>query len=222
MVKVYALIPRRTDVTVEEFHSHWRDIHAPLATGITTIRQYVQSHAIRSGPAGVPTAIYDGVAEVWFDDLETAAGMGEDPNYVNGAGADEPNFIDQSRLTFIFCDEHVPLPGPALAARDPETKVLLLLARPSESGPWPADEMTAAALELPGLSRLSIAVSDGPLRQVDQPFDALMELSWSSLGAYDTAWCTPQAEQFRLVLGSNTDLARSAGMIADPFRVIWH
>jgi hypothetical protein len=64
-------------------------------------------------------------------------------------------------------------------------------------------------------------VSDGPLRQDGQPFDAFMELSWSSLVAYDTAWCTPQAERFRQVLQDDTDLARSAGIVADPFRVIW-
>ena len=46
--------------------------------------------------------------------------MGEDPNYVNGAGADEPNFTDQSRLAFTFCKEHVPPPGPALDADDPK------------------------------------------------------------------------------------------------------
>jgi uncharacterized protein (TIGR02118 family) len=221
VVKVYALIPKRPDITVEEFHSHWRDIHAPLAKRITTMRRYVQSHAIRTGPGGLPQAIYEGVAEVWFDDLETAVGMGEDPNYVNGAGADEPSFIDQSRLTFLFCREHLPFDGPTLTAGAPELKVLLLLARPANPGAWPADALAEAALELPGLTRLLFAVSDTDLYQEGQPFDTLVELSWVDLAAYDTAWSGHEAGRFRQVLAGSADLQRSAGMVTEPFRVVW-
>ena len=86
--------------------------------------------------------------------------MGEDPNYVNGAGADEPNFTDQSRLAFTFCEEHVPPPGPrstgttpSSGAADAGTSV--------GTGPWPAEDVVATALDLPGLSRMSVAVPDG-------------------------------------------------------------
>lgn len=221
MVKVYAFIPRRPDVTIEEFHSHWRDVHAPLATRITTIRRYVQSHAVRSGPSGLPQAVYEGVAEVWFDDLATATGMGEDPNYVNGAGADEPTFIDQSRLSFMFCDERVPLAGPACATDTPEVKVMLLLARPAQGGTWPAAGLVDTALGLPAVQRVSLAVSEDDLHQDGQPFDAVMELSWPSTAAFDTAWCSSTRADLMAALASGTALARSAGMLTEPYRVIW-
>ena len=78
---------------------------------------------------GFPPAPYLGVAEVYFDSVEVAAGMGEDPNYRDYAGADEVNFIDQSKLAFLFCAERVVLAGPALAAESPEIKAMLLLKR---------------------------------------------------------------------------------------------
>ncbi len=221
MVKVYALIPRRPDVAVEKFHSHWRDVHAPLATRITTIRRYVQSHALRSAPAGLPEAEYEGIAEVWFDDLATAAGMGDDPNYINGAGADEPNFIDQSRLSFMFCDEQVLQRGPVLSADTPEVKVMLLLASPQSDSPWPPAVLADAALALPGIEGLSIALSTGDLYQADQPFDAVVELSWPSMAAYDSAWCSAPGEELARVLAAETALSSSAGMVTEPFRVIW-
>jgi uncharacterized protein (TIGR02118 family) len=219
MLKVFALIPSRDDITVEKFHSHWRDIHGPLATRITTIRGYIQSHAVREGPSGLPQAIYRGIAEVWFDDLDTALGMGADPDYVNGCGADESNFIDQSRLSFLFTNQEVPLGGPAMAPDSPETKAILLLDVGGDAGAWTPTAVVDHALALPGLSFLSVSVSDGVLRQDGQPFDAVVELSWPDVAGFDTAWAGAAGSAFLKALDESVDLSRSAAMLTQPLRV---
>lgn len=221
MVKVFALIPSREDITPEKFHSHWRDVHGPLATRITTLRGYVQSHAVREAPSGIPPAIYRGIAEVWFDDLETALGMGTDPNYVNGCGADEPNFIDVGRLAFLFTAQRVPLEGPPIERSTPEVKAMLLLRVDGDAAAWPPQSLEDRALALPGLERLSVSVSAGKLRMDGQPFDAVLELSWPELAGYDSAWAGPEGEAFRKELAASVNLPASAGMLTAPLRVIW-
>jgi uncharacterized protein (TIGR02118 family) len=76
MVKVFALIPRRVDISERQFHEHWAGPHAQLALRITTLRRYVQSHRVAPKLDGLPEPPYDGIAEVWFDDAEAAARHG--------------------------------------------------------------------------------------------------------------------------------------------------
>lgn len=221
MLKVFALIPSRSDISVEQFHSHWRDVHGPLATRITTLRGYVQSHSVREGPTGLPRAAYRGVAEVWFDDLETAAGMGTDPDYVHGCGADEPNFIDRSGLSFLFTRQRVLLAGPPVDADAPETKAMLLLSARRSPAQWGSAALEDRALALPGLRELSLSVSDGELRQDGQPFDAVMELSWADIASYDRAWASPAGDALRDALREVSDPTRSAALLTQPVRFIW-
>ena len=145
MVKVFALIPQRQDIPREEFHSHWIAPHGELACGIDTLQGYVQCHRIRPGIAGLAEADYEGIAEVWFVDVETAAAMGENPVYAEQVNPDEPNFIDIDRLAFVFTDEHVLREGEALGKETPVVKAQLLLKRPDGTTREDFDAALAAA-----------------------------------------------------------------------------
>ncbi len=73
MIKVLGLLTRKAGTTHEEFVRHWVDIHAPLAHAVPGIRRYVQSHisGARTRPDIPETAVeVDGIAELWYDDLE--------------------------------------------------------------------------------------------------------------------------------------------------------
>ncbi len=111
MIKVFYFIPKRPDISEEQFHRHWREVHAPLALRLPGLRRYVQSHRINHPGFGLSSP-YDGVAEVWFDDLATATAMRDSREYLEGAFADEPNFIDTSRLAWIVTRENVVVAGP--------------------------------------------------------------------------------------------------------------
>ena len=228
MIKLFALIPKLPSVTDEKFHSHWRDPHGELAKRITEMRRYSQSHSVSVAVGGLPASIYMGIAEVHMDSLEIAAAMGTDPNYTDYAGADEPNFIDQSRLAFLLCDERVHLAGPDCTQTSPEIKAMLLLKRAAGLTP------EAFRSGLDGLAEVALATTPELERYVQCPtldalyadgdplYDAVVELSWPSRSAYDRAWASPRiATEHLPALAAIADLGASSSLVAEPYRVIW-
>jgi uncharacterized protein (TIGR02118 family) len=82
MIKVLGLLTRKAEITHEEFVRHWYDIHGPLAHAVPGIRRYVQSHIIdtRTRPDIPETNVeVDGIAELWYDDLESMQRAGASP-----------------------------------------------------------------------------------------------------------------------------------------------
>src|ERR1700754_496257 len=82
MIKFFGLIPRRPDISSEEFHDHYRHPHGTLGRQIPTFRQYVQSHQVHSDRLGEGQETFEAVAEVWFDTVQDAVGLAEDPHYI--------------------------------------------------------------------------------------------------------------------------------------------
>src|SRR5919106_4672527 len=94
MIKLIGGITRKDGMSVEEFQSYWRDVHAPLIARTPGLRRYIQAHALPQTYEEQPPA-YDGLAEAWFDSLEAfdaAVASSEWQAAVAGA----PNFIGKS------------------------------------------------------------------------------------------------------------------------------
>lgn len=119
MVKLTFCLRRQPHLTVEEFQHYWRTTHAELVAAraeTLRIRRYVQVHtaadldglhrALQARNDGSPEP-FDGVAELWFDDL---ADLTSDDEAVRRAGAellaDERNFIDLERSPMWVSTEH--------------------------------------------------------------------------------------------------------------------
>lgn len=116
MVKLVYCFRKRPDLTWEEFTCYWRQVHGPIGARIPGLRRLVQSHVIPAANAFRP-ADYDGMAELWFDDLEALLAARESLAY-ELSSADEHNFTDGLRTAFFITEEHeieVALPGPAAA-----------------------------------------------------------------------------------------------------------
>ncbi len=102
MVKVIALLPRRADLSREEFERYARETHTPLVARFPGLRRlvcnFVLPYALGRAPA------YDAVFEVWFDD---AAGMRAAFASPEGQAeiADAPNFLDMSRFQLVVVQE---------------------------------------------------------------------------------------------------------------------
>jgi uncharacterized protein (TIGR02118 family) len=214
MVKVFAFIPRRQDISCEYFHAYWRDVHGPMARRVVTIRKYVQSHTIRSGVAGLPPTIYDGVVELWFDDFDVALAIGDDPGYVDYAKADEPNFIDQSCMTSLLCSEATVLAGPVLAESMSEFKSILLVAN-ALGDSWLASELAPAAMDLPGVQRVTMGKAIGDDVVGKPVYDAVVELSWPDLADHDRAWASTFGDQVRDLVRARSDLGRTCALVAE-------
>lgn len=116
-VKLFAAIPRRRDVTRQEFHDHWRHPHGTLARNISTIRKYVQSHQIHCSLLDDRQTRYEGIAEVWMDSLADAMALAEEPTYMRDLVPDEPAFIELPELRFLITEEDVVVSGPDHRAR---------------------------------------------------------------------------------------------------------
>jgi uncharacterized protein (TIGR02118 family) len=70
------------------------------------MRRYVQSHARPSAYRDGRNPFIDGVAQVWFDDTNAMRESAKTTEYA-AVRADEPNFIDVSRLSFIITQERI-------------------------------------------------------------------------------------------------------------------
>ncbi len=111
MVKALSFFKRRPEMTVEAFQEYWLARHPEVVVKLPGIRRYVQSHTRRSGYAkGEP--VYDGIAEIWFDDTRAMRALGDTAAYA-AVQADEARFIDRSTMGLLITDEHVIKDGPA-------------------------------------------------------------------------------------------------------------
>lgn len=110
MVKMIAFFKRAPGMSVEAFQAYWRTTHAEIVAQLPGLRKYVQSHTLLSGyRKGEP--VYDGIAEVWFDDTQAMRAVAQTSQYA-AVRADEPNFIDLSTMGSIITEEHVIKDGP--------------------------------------------------------------------------------------------------------------
>jgi uncharacterized protein (TIGR02118 family) len=109
MLKVDILVYRRPDLTHEQFVEHWQNIHAQLFSSQPVVKQYVrryiQSRTIPNPPNDVKVADYDGIAQLWFDDIEGFHGVFSSKNYMDVIRVDEQKFIDPKRVEFLFSEE---------------------------------------------------------------------------------------------------------------------
>ena len=118
VIKLVFCLTRKEGLSRAEFQTYWRETHAPLVASVAetlNIRRYHQLHTvddaindpIRASRGGPPS--YDGVAELWWDSLETLAAPGQ-TDEGRAAGAmlleDERTFIDLSRSPLFFSEEH--------------------------------------------------------------------------------------------------------------------
>jgi uncharacterized protein (TIGR02118 family) len=113
MIKVLGLLTRKEGTTHEEFVRHWFDVHAPLAHAVPGIRRYVQSHitGTRGRPDIPETAMeVDGIAELWYDDLEAMQRAGATPE-MKALTDDGALFIGQIKTYVIEERQIIPLPG---------------------------------------------------------------------------------------------------------------
>lgn len=103
MVKVVYCFARAPHLTMAHFSEYWEKVHGPIGARIPGLRRLVQSVAVPVGP-GLPPSDFDGVAELWFDDLEALAAARATPEW-RASTADEANLIDPQRTAYMVTEE---------------------------------------------------------------------------------------------------------------------
>lgn len=104
MIKLVLLFRRRDDLTMDEFLRHWREVHIPLVLRIPNIRRYVVSPVTATPGGGSGQRDFDGMAELWFDDVDAATASLDTPETL-ATGVDGRNFIQKGSLRRFFCEE---------------------------------------------------------------------------------------------------------------------
>ena len=120
MVKLTFCLRRRPGMSFDEFSAYWGDVHAPLVAErapLLGIRRYVQVRTVdvpalhdalqrRNGGSPEP---FDGIAELWFDDVESFTAS-RDPMAQAASRElleDERRFIDLAASPMWLGDERV-------------------------------------------------------------------------------------------------------------------
>lgn len=109
MIKLSVFLTRRADLTHEEFSKYWEEKHAPLLESLPEVQQhvrrYVQQDAVTGLPDGLAVASFDGISELWFDNLDAVTAAMSSPTYASVAAADGENFLDRTKTLLLLTEE---------------------------------------------------------------------------------------------------------------------
>ena len=104
MIKLVYCITRKPGLSDQTFFSYWKDVHGIIGARIPGLRKLVQSRRL-AVPGDKYQPDFDGMAELWFDDLEALLKARQSPEW-QASSDDEANFIDRSKVAYFVSDEH--------------------------------------------------------------------------------------------------------------------
>jgi uncharacterized protein (TIGR02118 family) len=111
MIRAIHFIKRKPGMELAAFRAYWLGPHAEMVSKVPGLRSYVQCHTLDSGyRKGEP--IWDGIAELGFDDIETMRLSGSAPESQT-ATDDGANFADSNRGGSLITVEVLQKEGPA-------------------------------------------------------------------------------------------------------------
>ena len=114
MVKVIAMMKRKSGFTPGEFARYWFEEHAPLGVRVLpddiAIRGYVQNYAVRSEGDQEPE--FDGMVEFCLDDMQAFQRwigwfLSDEGKVLRD---DESNFMERDSLKVMVVEERVVVP----------------------------------------------------------------------------------------------------------------
>jgi uncharacterized protein (TIGR02118 family) len=105
MIKLVYCISKKAGLTDEEFFRYWESAHGPIGARIPRLRKLVQSHRL-TVPGDSHRPDYDGMAELWFDDMEALLAARQSPEW-KASTEDEANFIDHNKVAYFVSEERI-------------------------------------------------------------------------------------------------------------------
>ena len=138
MIKAFCFLKRNPALSAEQFHRHWREVHAPLFADTPLrrhIRRYEQNPRLpadydraRRG-SEVADAGFDGVTVLWYDRLEDFHAMVTDSLYKAQVTPDERTLLDTAATCWLIAGpEQVIVDKPGGRARA-QAKLLSIFQR---------------------------------------------------------------------------------------------
>ena len=122
MIKMIYCVRRLPEMNHDEFYRYWLEKHGPLVrerASAMKIKRYIQCHTIPDSQDSPLNQVlrqsrglkepFDGAAELWWesmDDLKAGVGTPDGAKAAAELLEDEKNFIDFSRSSIFFVEEH--------------------------------------------------------------------------------------------------------------------
>ena len=110
MIKFTILLRRKKDMSLEDFIWYHKHNHAPLFTSLPEVREnvrrYTQCHSLNVTMPGLPAPEYDGITELWFDDVDAIGKVFNSKPYMEIIRPDEEKFLDMYSCSFLITIEN--------------------------------------------------------------------------------------------------------------------
>ena len=106
MVKLICFLKRKPGMSVDEFHTYWRETHGPLVASTKSGQhalRYEQNHRVVGDYKRDPDG-FDGVTEQWFASLDDFWASVKEDDY-KLIDEDMHKFLDTANLVFIMTEE---------------------------------------------------------------------------------------------------------------------
>ena len=111
MVKVIVFIKRNPALSREEFHRHWREVHARLVAETPSVARHILHYEQNPRSAddyARGETDYDGVAIACYRSREDMEALFAEPDYLEKIRPDEERLSDAAANVWIVSDdEHV-------------------------------------------------------------------------------------------------------------------
>jgi len=222
MIHVLYFITRKPTVADAEFHRYWRDVHGPIVKKIRQNKRYLQSHRI---PVAGMNSTYDGVAEVWLEDDAALQALRQSPEYLQGALADEPNFIDMNRVEWMVTNDHVILDGPQTST---QAKLIFQLKRLpgwslADARKYWIDVHGPIVCQLPGLRRyVQSHLVNAAYEYAEPKWDGVAQLWVDDVTSMQAMLASPEFMQGAWPDGEKfLDLSIARSFVAQEHPVVW-
>ena len=115
------LLRKKQDWTDERFCDYWRNTHGPLAARVPNLREYWQNVVTDRLQRGIDFARgpwdFDGISQLWFDDVKHAEHAFRDSGIASTLIEDESRLFGSLHIVTVRQDVVVPVPEDATRAR---------------------------------------------------------------------------------------------------------
>jgi len=108
-LKSIDFVTRKEGMSVADFQVYWRDVHGPLCRAARAMLRYHQNPTRKAAYDRSAAPPYDGVAMIWYQDLQALRSAAATPEFELLKG-DVENFIARDRSCTVLTREEVILP----------------------------------------------------------------------------------------------------------------